>query len=118
MHSGAELWERKQLAALRAAMRAGEVAAIVAHSLDRLSREQAHIYILDDECQRAGVALLFVAEEFEQTAVGKMIRSVKAFAAELEREKIRERTTRGRTARSCSGTGACPAGAGRRCIDC
>ncbi|MDP9375378.1 MAG: recombinase family protein, partial [Chloroflexota bacterium] len=48
---------------------------------------------------RAGVELLFVTEEFEKTAVGKIIRSVKSFAAELEREKIRERTARGREAK-------------------
>ncbi len=103
VHSGAELWERPRLGALRDAVRRGEVRTIVAHSLDRLSREQAHLYILDDECERAGVPLLFVMEEFEKTPVGKMIRSVKAFAAELEREKIRERTVRGKRQRAEAG---------------
>ena len=96
VHTGAELWERPKLTALRAVVRAREVTAIVAYAIDRLSREQGHIYILDDECTRHGVAIRFVTEEFEQTAVGKVIRSVKAFAAELEREKIRERTLRGK----------------------
>lgn len=96
VHTGAELWERPQLTALRQAVRAGEVDAIIAHSLDRLSREQGHIYILDDECTRHDVAMLFVTEEFDNTPVGKVVRSVKGFAAELEREKIRERSLRGK----------------------
>src|SRR4051812_27817119 len=89
VHTGAELWERPQLTALRQAVRAGEVGAIVAYALDRLSREQGHIYILDDECTRHDVAMLFVTEKFDNTPVGKIVRSVKGFAAELEREKIR-----------------------------
>jgi site-specific DNA recombinase len=97
------LWERPKLTALREAVRAREVNVIVAHALDRLSREQGHIYILDDECTRHAVALRFVTEEFEQTAVGKVIRSVKAFAAELEREKIRERSLRGKRSLAESG---------------
>jgi site-specific DNA recombinase len=101
--SGAELRERPRLSELREAVRRGEVEAIVAYAVDRLSREQAHLYILDDECERAGVAMLFVTEEFDKTPVGKIIRSVKAFAAELEREKIRERTVRGMIARAEAG---------------
>ncbi len=103
VHTGAELWERPQLTALREAVRGGQIDAIIAHALDRLSREQAHAYIIDDECERAGVAMLFVTEEFDKTAVGKIIRSVKSFAAELEREKIKERTVRGMRARVASG---------------
>lgn len=101
--SGAELWARPCLSELREAVRRGEVEAIIAHAVDRLSREQAHLYILDHECERAGVELLFVTEEFDKTPVGKMIRSVKGFAAELEREKIRERTMRGKAARTQAG---------------
>lgn len=103
VHTGAELWERPKLSALRAAVREREVGAIVAYALDRLSREQGHLYIIDDECTRHDVALLFATEEFEQTAIGKIIRSVKSFAAELEREKIRERTLRGKRTLAESG---------------
>jgi site-specific DNA recombinase len=103
VHSGFDLWERPQLARVREMVRDGRVQAVIAYALDRLSRNQTHIAILDDECERAGVALLFATEEFEKTPEGKLIRSVKAFAAELEREKIKERTQRGRRARAESG---------------
>lgn len=95
VHSGFELWERPRLTILREAIRQGGLDAIICHALDRLSRRQVHTAILIDECERAGVALLFVTEEFERSAVGEFIRSAKSFAAELEREKIKERTMRG-----------------------
>ncbi len=98
VHTGSELWERPRLTALREALRRGEVGAVVAYAVDRLSREQAHLYILDDEAERAGAALLFVTEEFDKTPIGKLVRSVKGFAAEIEREKIKERTLRGKRA--------------------
>ncbi len=99
VHTGAELWERPQLTRLREAVRRHEVHAVIIYALDRLSRKQAHVAIIAEECERAGVALLFVTERFEQSAVGEFIRSAKAFAAELEREKIRERAMRGMDAR-------------------
>ncbi|MDP9372986.1 MAG: recombinase family protein [Chloroflexota bacterium] len=99
VHTGAELWERPQLAALREAVRRKAVGAVIIYALDRLSRRQAHVAIVADECDRAGVLLLFVTEEFERSAVGEFIRAAKGFAAEVEREKLLERTQRGITAR-------------------
>jgi site-specific DNA recombinase len=101
--TASELWQRPQLSLLREAIRGRAVAAVICYALDRLSRKQTHLAILVDECERAGVALLFVTEEFERSAVGDFIRSAKAFAAELEREKIAERTRRGLHSRSRSG---------------
>src|SRR5918998_1510633 len=103
VHSGADLWERPRLTALRERVRRGEVGAVICYALDRLSRKQTHLAIVVDECDRAGVDLLFATEEFEKSAVGDFIRSAKAFAAELEREKIKERTQRGLRARVESG---------------
>jgi site-specific DNA recombinase len=62
-----------------------------------------HIAILIDEADRFGARLELVTEDFENSTVGKFIRSAKAFASELELEKIRERTVRGRLARLRSG---------------
>ena len=71
--------------------------------MDRLSRKQTHLAILADELEHAGVRLEFVTERFEETAVGEFIRNAKAFAAEIEREKIAERTVRGRIERVKAG---------------
>lgn len=102
-HTGAELWERPRLTVLRQVIRARSVDVIIFYAVDRLSRDQVHIAILVDECARAGVALRFVTEQFDHSPVGKFILSAKSFAAEVEREKIRERTTRGIRARLDAG---------------
>ncbi|HEY8600241.1 MAG TPA: recombinase family protein [Thermomicrobiales bacterium] len=95
-HTGAELWERRKLTQLRALIASGAIEAVIIYAVDRLSRKQAHIAILAEECDRANVSLLFVTEEFERSSLGEFIRNAKAFAAELEREKIKERTLRGK----------------------
>lgn len=95
--------ERPRLTELRAAAKRGEVAVVVAYAVDRLSRKQAHLAIVADELEQAGVRLEFVTERFEETAVGEFIRNAKAFAAEIEREKIGERTVRGRIERVKAG---------------
>ena len=61
---------------------------MIAYAVDRLSRNQAHLYILAEELETSGIAVQFVTESFEDSAVGKFIRSAKAFAAEVEREKF------------------------------
>ncbi len=53
--------------------------------------------------EERGVALHFVTEKFEDTATGQQLPSVKAFAAEFEREKIAKRTMRGKAERARSG---------------
>ena len=103
VHTGAEWRERPRLADLRSAVRRGDVDVVVAYAVDRLSRKQAHLAIVADELEQAGVRLEFVTERFEDTAVGEFIRNAKAFAAEIEREKIAERTVRGRIERVKSG---------------
>lgn len=98
VHSGFQLHERPRLQALREAVLGGNVDAVIVYAVDRLSRRQAHLAIIADELERAGVALFFVTEEFDKSAVGEFIRAAKAFAAEVEREKLRERTARARQA--------------------
>lgn len=103
VHTGAEWRERPGLSKLRETVRGGDVDVVLAYALDRLSRKQAHVAILADEIAQVGARLEFVTERFEDTAVGEFLRSAKAFAAEVEREKLAERTVRGRIARVHSG---------------
>src|SRR5215217_3402798 len=90
--TGAQYRERPGLSALREQVRAGAVDVVLAYALDRLSRNQAHLAILAEEVEDHGGRLEFVTEDFEDSAVGKFIRSAKSFAAEVEREKIGERS--------------------------
>ena len=100
--SGA-LLERDGLTELRETLRHGTADVIVAYAVDRLSRSQNHIGLLFDEFEGAGVTMAFVTERFEDTAVGRFILAARAFIAEVEREKIAERTMRGKEERARSG---------------
>lgn len=102
-YTGAKWRERPGLSALRELLRAGGIDVIVSYDLDRLSRHQAHTYLIAEEVEDNGARIEFVTENFEDSAVGRFIRSARAFAAEVEREKIVERSTRGRRARVQSG---------------
>ncbi len=105
--------ERDGLDQLRAALRRGEAEVVVAYAVDRLSRSQNHIGVLFDEFESADVRLEFVTERFEDTAVGRFILAARAFIAEVEREKIAERTMRGKEERARSGR--IPQAFGRGC---
>lgn len=76
---------------------------LLCYALDRLSRSQVDTAILVDRIESAGATLALVTEDFEKSATGTFLRGAKAFAAELEREKIAERTQRGKRARVASG---------------
>jgi site-specific DNA recombinase len=101
--TGAELWERPLLNQIRADIRARKVQAVIAFAIDRLSRDVAHLAILYDEAERHGCQLLLATEEIDNTAEGKLLRSVRGYVAEVERQKIRERTIRGKRSRIESG---------------
>jgi site-specific DNA recombinase len=103
--------DREGIDALRGLLQRGEVDVVVAYAVDRLSRNQNHIGVLFDEIEQAGARLEFVTERFEDTAVGRFILAARAFIAEVEREKIAERTMRGKTERARGGR--IPQGTGR-----
>jgi site-specific DNA recombinase len=92
-------------------LRQGSVDVVVAYAVDRLSRNQNHIGVLFDEVEQASAQLQFVTEKFEDTAIGRFILAARAFIGEVEREKIAERTMRGKAERARSGK--IPQGTGR-----
>ena len=71
--------------------------------MDRLSRNQNHVGVLFDEVEQTSVQLQFVTENFEDTAIGRFILSARAVIGEVEREKIAERTMRGKAERAKNG---------------
>ena len=103
VYSGAELYDRPQLSRARADIRSGNFHALVAYSTDRLSRNPAHLMIIAEECERHGVELIFVSEPFDNSPEGALLRYVKGYAAQIEREKIRERIIRGKRERFLQG---------------
>ena len=103
VHSGADLFDRPRLSALREAVRRREVDAVVAFALDRLTRNQAHLGLILSEVDHAGAEIELVTERLEDTPEGRLLQSVRGFVAEVERLKIAERTQRGKRARIESG---------------
>lgn len=101
--TGTELWDRPRLTVLREAVRGGQVGAVIVYATDRLARDPIHLAIVAEECDRHGVALLFVSEPLDSSPEGALIRYVKGYAAKIEHEKIRERTLRGKRQRAEAG---------------
>ena len=94
--SGATL-DRPQLSELREQINYGEKPdIIIVYDPDRLSRTLMHQLLLTDEWLKAGIQLEFVNFEWKQTAEGMMFYQLRGIFAQYEREKIRERTIRGR----------------------
>ena len=81
---------------MRQRYRDGLIQGVVIRTLDRLSRSQTHVAILMEEMEHYGVTLHSVKETIDDTPMGKFARMVLAFVAEMEREKILDRTITGR----------------------
>lgn len=107
--SGAML-DRRGLDRVRRMVTGGEVDVVVAYAVDRLARSQNHIGILFDELERHAVNIETVTEPFEASATGRFIVQARAFMAEVERDKIAERTMRGK--RETARQGRIPQGTG------
>ena len=101
-YSGLTL-DRPKLAQLRQWVRDKEIDAVIAYTLDRLSRDPVHFIILQEELEKAGVELILVTETVDGSDMGRLITYIKGYAAKLEAEKIRERTMRGARTRADRG---------------
>lgn len=100
--SGA-LLQRPGLSALREAVRTGAVQMVVALDPDRLARNLSYQLLLTEEIERAKARLEFVNFEWRNTPEGQLFYAVRGAIAQYEKEKIRERTTRGRQQKAKSG---------------
>lgn len=94
-HSGYFLHSRDILWKVREKLRSGRYAYLIVHAYDRLSRKQVHSAILMDEADRHGAQIHSSTEPYDDSPEGNLIRAIRGYLAEAEREKIRERTMRG-----------------------
>lgn len=101
-YSGADL-SRPGLSKLRQAVRDHKVEVVLFHDPDRLARNLSHQLIISEEIERAGVKLEFVTTSIEDSPEGRMFFNLKGVFAEYEREKIKDRTTRGRLQKAREG---------------
>lgn len=99
IHSGADLWDRPMLSRIRDLVRWGKIDAVFCYSIDRLTREPTHLVILIEEFDRYQVTLELIQEPVDKSPEGLLIQYVRGYAARVEREKIKERTLRGKRAK-------------------
>lgn len=69
---------------------------VIVYDPDRLARKLSLQLMLTDEWLKLGIRLEFVSFEWNNTAEGRMFYQLRGMFAEFEREKIRERTIRGK----------------------
>ena len=93
--SGASL-ERQSLDRMRDRALRGEIDQIYVLSPDRLSRKSAHQILLIDEFKRLGVNFVFSNRNIGDTPEDQMLLQIQGVVAEYEREKIMERSRRGK----------------------
>lgn len=87
-----ESLRRPALAALMAAVEAGEIDAIIVNSIDRLARKARLTLELAEAFERSGVRLISCKESIDTTTPsGRLVFGVLAMMAEYERELIAER---------------------------
>ena len=107
--TGATL-DRPELDSIRNLVRGRDIDALIVNSVDRLARNPIHVALLAEECDKHRVKLEFVTEPLDNSPEGQLILYVKGYAAQIEREKIADRTIRGKRMRARQGK--IPGGAG------
>ena len=103
--SGYVYRERKKLSLMRERYRDDKIQGVVVRTFDRLSRRQAHAAILMEEMEYHSIAFHCVMDPVsrEDKAMEQFVRMILAFVAEMEREKIMDRTMTGRIAQAKKG---------------
>lgn len=84
------------LTPLLEACAAGRYARVVCTKLDRIGRTASLIMAIEDDFDRCGVERVYIKDGIDtSTATGRLLRTVLAAVAELERDMILERTRAG-----------------------
>ncbi|MEE8290799.1 MAG: recombinase family protein, partial [Candidatus Tectomicrobia bacterium] len=94
---------RRALDRLRDKAVAGEVDKVIVLNPDRLARKHAHQLLLVEEFQRLGVEIIFTNHAITSTPEDQLLFQMQGVIAEFEREKILERSRRGKLQRALSG---------------
>lgn len=101
-YSGESL-DRPALNRLRELVKAGQADIILAYDPDRLSRKLFHQMLLAEEFEKHSVRLEFITQEMGESPEDRMFFNMRGLVAEYEREKIRERTLRGKRRKAKEG---------------
>jgi DNA invertase Pin-like site-specific DNA recombinase len=94
---------RPGLESLRQAIADGLIDCVVILDPDRFSRKLSHQLLLTEEFEKAGVELVFVNFEWQDSPEGRLFYSIRGAVSEYEREKITERMKRGQMQKAKQG---------------
>lgn len=98
-----EFLERPALEQLRTGLYEKIINHVVVFDPDRLSRKLSHMLLLADEMKAAGAELHFITGDYDASSEGKLFFSLRGAIAEFEKDKIRERTVRGKRSKALAG---------------
>jgi len=101
--SGSTL-ERPGLDALRDQALKGQIDQILILCPDRLARKHAHQLLVIEEFGRLGVEIIFTNRPISQTPEDQLLLQIQGIIAEYEREKIKERSRRGKLYKAKAGS--------------
>lgn len=101
-YTGTKL-DRPELDKVRDLARAGSINKVVAFELDRLARGMVKQILIEEEFAKWDVTVEYVLAEYEDNPEGRLQKNVRAVVAEYEREKIIERSIRGKRGRAKAG---------------
>lgn len=95
--------DRPGLTELRKSVQSDELDVIIVRDPDRLSRKLSHQLILTEEIEKVKVTLDFIDFAWQDTPEGRLFYSIRGAIAEFEREKIKDRMTRGKHQKAMQG---------------
>lgn len=99
----AEFIERPDLTRLRNAVKAKKFNLVIFYDPDRMARNLMHQLIIAEEIDKSGADLKFVVVNYDQSPDGKFMFGIRGLLAQLEKEKIKERTMRGKKGKAAKG---------------
>lgn len=76
---------------------------VIVYDPDRLARNLAHQLLVTEEIEKSGANLLFVSVTFEHSPEGKLFYSIRGAISAYEKEKIKERSLRGKRGKASQG---------------
>ncbi|MCE5286663.1 MAG: recombinase family protein [Pelosinus sp.] len=98
-----EFIDRPALTKLREKLARKEFQTVISYAPDRLSRNTIHLLIISEEIVKAGALRKFASINFEATPEGELMYKFQGIVAEYEKEKIKERTMRGKRGKAAKG---------------
>ena len=98
-----EFLDRPALTELRRSLKQQDLDAVIVYDPDRLARNLAHQLMVAEEIEKSGAELVFVSVTFEQSPEGRLFFSIRGAISSFEKEKIKERTMRGKRGKAAQG---------------